>query len=783
MAKKKTITTTHKSVSSTEQKEPPVKKKKITTEETESAAVVKPVRKIKVSGNTILIVTEKPQAAEKIAAALSDGKDEKSKDKNGVAYYQFNKEGKNILVGCAVGHLFGIKQNEARGEFPNFDVSWMPNYQTKKSDYTKKYYDTLKRLSSEADEIVVATDYDIEGEVIGWNVVRFICKRPDARRMKFSALTKDELQESWNNLQPTINWGEAYAGETRHHLDWFYGINLSRGLMKALSSTGKFRILSIGRVQGPALKIIYDKEMTIKAFKSEPYWQVFVKVRDLNRERIEAKFPKDLFDEKELARFKYLKGQKGNAKTELEEESVAAPFPFDLTTLQTESYRMFGLTPAQTLSIAQGLYLAGVISYPRTSSQKYPIGIGYEKIMKKLQKYTQLTKYAVNPTPVEGLKSDPAHPAIYPTGDFKEMNEMEKKLYDLIVKRFIACFCAPAIVENKKVTIDINGLLFYTRGLRIVQKNWMNVYPNNTKDEDIPTLNGEVNVEEIRTEEKQTKPPQRYSAASLVKELEKRDLGTKATRANIVETLYDRGYIKEKSIELSPLGEKIIDTLLKYSPAIVDDELTREIEKEMEDISESKSGWLAKENKVMEQAKVSIRKIAKDITGNLEKIGKALADANEAVYEQEREDSTMTKCPNCEKGRLRIMFGKKYRRYFIGCDQYPNCKTIFSLPPTGMMKPARVKDEKGEEVSEMCPECKFPMVMALKKGRRPWKFCFNPKCPSNAEWQKKKEEYIKQKELEGAEAEEGSEEKKKAGEKTPADKKEVKEEDKEEEIE
>jgi len=722
-------------------------------------------RKLKVSGNTILIVTEKPQAAEKIAAALSDGKDEKSKDKNGVAYYQFNKEGKNILVGCAVGHLFGIKQNEARGEFPNFDVSWMPNYQTKKSDYTKKYYDTLKRLSAEADEIVVATDYDIEGEVIGWNVVRFICKKPDARRMKFSSLTKDELQESWNNLQPTINWGEAYAGETRHHLDWFYGINLSRGLMKALSSTGKFRILSIGRVQGPALKIIYDKEMTIKNFKSEPYWQVFLRVRDLNKQRIEVKFPKDLFDEKELARFKYLKDQKGSAKTELEEEKVLAPFPFDLTTLQTESYRMLGLTPAQTLSVAQGLYLAGVISYPRTSSQKYPVGIGYDKIMKKLQKYTQLTKYAVNPNPTEGPKSDPAHPAIYPTGEFKEMNEMEKKLYDLVVKRFIACFCAPAIVENKKVTVDVNGLLFYARGLRIVEKNWMNVYPNNTKDEDIPTLNGEVSVEEIRIEEKQTKPPQRYSAASLVKELEKRDLGTKATRANIIETLYDRGYVKEKSIELSPLGEKIIDTLLKYSPAIVDEELTREIEKEMIDISESKSGWKEKENKVMEEAKVSIRKIAKDITKNLDKIGKSLAEANEAVYEQEREDSTLTQCPNCKEGRLRIMFGKKYRRYFIGCDKYPACKTIFSLPPTGMMKPARIKDEKGEEVSELCQECKFPMVMALKKGRRPWKFCFNPKCPSNAEWQKKKEEYAKQKELEGNEAEDGSAEKKNSVEK------------------
>lgn len=720
----------------------------------ESETVATPLRekkttksktKVVSSGKNILIICEKPQAAEKIAAALSDNTDEKIKEKNGVAYYQFNKDGKNVLVGCAVGHLFGIKQNEARGTFPNFDVSWMPNYESKGGEYTKKYYDVLKRLARECEEVVVATDFDVEGEVIGWNVVRFICHRDDAKRMKFSSLTKEELQESWNNLLPTINWGEAYAGETRHHLDWFYGINLSRGLMKALSSTGKFRILSIGRVQGPALKIIYDKEMDIKAFKPEPYWQVFLRVRDLNKQKIEVKFPKDLTKEGDLARFKFLKGQKGNAITDIKEDQVSAPFPFDLTTLQTESYRMFGLTPAQTLSVAQSLYLDGVISYPRTSSQKYPEAIGYEKIINKLKKYTTLMKYATNKKPTEGPKSDPAHPAIYPTGESKELKEMEKKVYDLIVKRFLACFCPPAITDVKKVTVTVNSLDFTARGLQLKEKGWMNVYPSTIKEEEIPTVNGEVTVEEIRIEEKMTKPPQRYSPASIVKELEKRDLGTKATRANILETLNNRGYVRGKSLEITPLGEKIIETLAKYSPAIIDEELTRQIEKEMEEISGSSSNWKEKENKVMEKAKDSITKVAKDITKNLENIGKALAEANEEVYKQQAEDATLTTCPVCKKGNLRIMFGRKFKRYFVSCSAYPECKTIFSLPPGGMMKPAKKKDESGEEVHELCAECSFPMVLSLKKGKRPWKFCFNPKCKSNEEWQKKKEEFLKNK--------------------------------------
>jgi DNA topoisomerase-1 len=756
------------------------RKKKLETSSAQSLSEKPTKKQVQTSSaKTILIITEKPQAAEKIAAAISNNSDEKIKEKNGVSYYQFNRDGKNILVGCAVGHLFGIKQNEARGTFPNFEVSWRPNYESKGSDYTKKYFDILKRLSKEADEVIVATDYDIEGEVIGWNVARFIANKADtAKRMKFSSLTKEELENSWEHLEPHLNWGEAYAGETRHHLDWFYGINLSRGLMKALSSTGKFRILSIGRVQGPALKIVYDKEIEIKNFKAEPYWQIFLRIRDFNKNRLEVKFPKDIFDKKELRRFEFLKGKKGIAKTEIKEDTINPPHPFDLTTLQTESYRLFGLTPAQTLSVAQSLYLDGVISYPRTSSQKYPATIGFEKILKNLQKYTQLVKYAVNKNPIEGPKSDPAHPAIYPTGEMKkELSETEKKVYDLIVKRFISCFALPAVVENKKVIVDVDGLLFNAKGMMIKEKNWMNVYPNTYKEEEIPTIEGEVNIEEIRIEEKMTKPPARYTAASLVKELEKRNLGTKATRANIVETLENRGYTKGKSIEVTPLGIKMIETLKKYSPVIIDDELTRNFEDEMEKISESKSDWKTQEVKVMEKAKVSIQKIAKDITANLNKIGEELAEANEEVYKQQAEDATLMQCPVCKKGNLRIMFGRKFKRYFVSCSAYPECKTIFSLPPNGMMKPLRKKGdasdsllsanrdseknitnanrERENEVPELCAECGYAMVMSLKKGKKPWRFCFNPKCKTNEEWQKKREEFLKSKESEAKPGEDG----------------------------
>ena len=682
--------------------------------------------------NTTLIITEKPQAAAKIAAALSGATDEKITNKDKVSYYEFHKGSRRYIVGCAVGHLYGIQQVAKRGPFPNFEVEWQPSYQKGRSAFTKKYLNVLKKLAKEADEFIVATDFDVEGEVIGWNVVRFVCNQKDAKRMKFSLLTKEALDESFENLLPTINWGAAIAGETRHYIDWFYGINLSRGLMKALSSTGTFRILSIGRVQGPALKIVADRETEINDFKSEPYWQIFLQVKDIKGQQIEVKHPKDIFKKGELLKFKHLQGKKGQAMTTIKEEEVKAPTPFDLTTLQTEAYKNCGYTPTQTLRAAQSLYLAGIISYPRTSSQKYPASIGYDKILKRLKKFTTQVKYAVNKKPTEGAKEDPAHPAIYPTGEMKKINEGDKRIYDLIVKRFISCFCESARVENKHIKVDVGGLKFGTKGVQIKEKGWIHVYPSSIKESKVPTVDGEVDVLEIRTEEKETKPPRRYSAASLVKELEKRELGTKATRASIVETLYSRGYVRDKSIEVTELGMRMTETLEKYSPIILDEELTREMTKELDEIEMSDSTKDGKkkemevlkkeEDKILGHAKKVVTKIAEGMTKHMDAMGKSLADANAIVWEEEKEANTMTECPVCHKGKLRVMYGKRFSRYFVSCDAYPDCKTIYSLPPKGMMKPARLSKKAAEEAGkkeddlEMCAECGFPLVQSFPIG-------------------------------------------------------------------
>jgi len=669
----------------------------------------------------ILIVTEKPQAALKIASALSSTARKYSE--NNVPFYELERNGKRIVVASAVGHLFNLTYVKGQTGWPIFNLEWIPSYESKTAHFTKNYYMLLKKLSKRASEVIIATDYDNEGELIGWNVLRFITGQKDAKRMKYSTLTKPELEKSYENPMKTLDWGQAYAGETRHKIDWLYGINLSRALMSAIKLAGSFKILSIGRVQGPALKIIVDRDKEIENFKSQPYWQIFALVKET-----ELKHVKDIFDKKELKDFENIK--KGVAETTEKEEHYEPPHPFDLTTLQRESYAHLKLSPSRTLQVAQSLYLDGIISYPRTSSQKIPKEIEPKKIIEKLSKQFKETKIATRVNPVEGEKSDPAHPSIYPTGEFKNLQDDEEKLYNLIVKRFLACFSPNAEGIAKRIQlISENGKKFTANGLTITKMGWTQVYPTTFEEKQIPTINGPVNVDRIRFEEKETQPPKRYTPASLITLLEKKNLGTKATRSAIVDTLFDRGYLDGKSIQATSLGVKLIEALEKYSPIIIDENLTRDVEEKTEELLNMKSGWSAKEEETVSQVKRLIIDISKEFKVNEKLIGIQILAGIQDGREQQKEQNTLMPCTKCNVGNLQIRFSKKSRRSFVGCSNYPQCTAVYSLPPNAMIKKTDKKSERN-----------LPILIALRKGKRPWEFEFDPNWKPDPNYKKDKEE-------------------------------------------
>jgi len=631
-----------------------------------------------------LIIAEKPSAAKKIAESLADSKP--TKKGAGCPYYELTHGNEDIMVCSGVGHVYTLEEKKkGKWVYPTYDIDWFPSHKVRKdADYTKKYVDTITKLAKDAKKFIIATDYDTEGEVIGYNILRFACKQKDALRMKFSTVTKPDLQKAFKTPEKTINWGQANAGITRHNLDWLYGINISRALTLAIKKGGQYKVLSSGRVQGPALKILVDKELEIKAFIPKQYWELHLDLKD-GKTEIESSHKEDKFwDEKEAQKiFKKCDKKDATVKQATAKKfQQPPPTPFDLGSLQTEAHRCFGMAPKETLEHAQSLYSHGWTSYPRTSSQKLPKEIGYKTILDGLKKnplYQKLAEFVIKETkmiPKEGKKTDPAHPAVYPTGLVPgNLRDREKKVYDLIVKRFIAVFGEAATRETVTYTFDCEQEDFITKGTRTVDPKWHLLYAPYVKlDEvELPKLEEGKHLKHKKLEkiQKETKPPKRYTASSIINELEKRGLGTKATRAEIVDNLFKRGYVHEKSIQATELGIEIIEILQGHVPEMVDVELTKSFEAGMDKIRENKKT----QEEVIEKAKKELDKILKKFKKDELEIGKELVTSQRAY---EAKENTLGLCPVCKKGKFRIKRGPYGK--FVGCTAYPDCKGTAKIP-------------------------------------------------------------------------------------------------------
>ena len=508
---------------------------------------------------TTLIIAEKPSAAQKIAEALADKGAKKSVYLKKIPFYELTHNGEEIKVVCAVGHLFTVSEKDKKGwKYPIFSMEWKPSYEVSKgAAFTKPYVALIKSACKGIKNIIVATDYDIEGEVIGFNIVRFVCGKKDAYRMKFSTTTKEDLREAYDKVMKHMDHGQVEAGITRHELDWLFGINLSRALtLSVKNATGMFKILSSGRVQGPALKILAGRELDIQKFIPVPYWELALDTKELDALHEHGKFD----DRKEVEKiYEKCKGHKAIVKkVDRDRFNQDAPHPFDLTALQVEAYKVLRIQPSETLEIAQILYTNSYISYPRTSSNQLPESIGYKKIMDKLKAQPhykvfceELMKGPLKPN--NGKKTDEAHPAIYPTGEVPEdLDERERKLYDLIVKRFLATFAKAAVRETVNITIDVNKENFIAKGTRTIEANWHKYYHPYVKlqEEEINVdEKQELKVNSLDILDKQTAPSRRYTPASIIKELEKRKLGTKCLLGKTPIWIYDNNQYKKIFIE------------------------------------------------------------------------------------------------------------------------------------------------------------------------------------------------------------------------------------------
>ncbi len=681
--------------------------------------------------NYTLIVTEKPDAAKRIAEALdSQGKPRQFKE-NGVPYFVASRD-RDLVVVPAIGHLYTIvHETGTRSNYPVFNFKWTPRHLAEKDAKRIGYWiETFSKLSHDADTFVSACDYDIEGSLIGYSILKYACggKEASAKRMKFSTLTKAELEQAYTQLLPSLDFALIEAGRTRHEVDWLYGINLSRALtLAARRWSSRYHTLSTGRVQGPTLQFLAEREKEICSFVPTPYWQIKAEAEILNSV-VEAEYEKKRINTRTEANsvVKACAGKTAKVmNVEVRRVNQKSPFPFDVGALQREAYSLFGYTPRRTLAIAQHLYLDALISYPRTSSQKLPPLIGYTTIfnsLKQKHEYAKLAKKLLEKEqlkPREGTKEDPAHPAIYPTGKLPEkpLRPPEKRIWDLVVRRFLAVFGEDALKEILKVRLDVNGHSFFLRGRRILKQGWMEYYMPYVRAEEVllPQIeeSDAVRLRRVTREDKFTCPPPRYNPSSLLKRMEELGIGTKATRADIIQTLYNRGYVRDERIVVTELGFDLIDVLNKYAPIVISAQLTRELEGKMEQIRKNKM----KRKTVLDEVVGQLKSQLEHFKENEETIGEALTHAIQRAQAQER---IVGKCPNCGTGNLTIVYSRKTGKRFIGCSNYFKniCSTSFPLPQRGTVKPA----------GNSCKTCGWSHILVRFKGRRPWNLCFNPDC-------------------------------------------------------
>ncbi len=689
-----------------------------------------------------LIVTEKPDAAQRIAESLNlKGKPKKVKDRN-VPYFLAERD-KPLVIVPALGHLYTVVHEYGkRNYYPVFNFKWAPRHLAEKgATQIKAWVEVISKLAENADSYIDACDYDVEGALIGYTILKYACgnKENEATRMKYSTLTKAELEKSYAERLSHLDFGMIEAGKTRHEVDWLYGVNISRALTIAANRCSKrYTTLSTGRVQGPTLNFLVARERSINSFVPTPYWSILAEIEIQGKNYPVDYQPKIIGKKADADALVEACSGKAGRITKIEEKTttITPPIPFDLGSLQGEAYSLFGYTPQRTGKIAERLYLDALISYPRTSSQKLPPAINYKSILLGLRQeptYQELASELLQKEdlhPKEGAKEDPAHPAVYPTGNRPEriLDESERRILDLIVRRFMAVFWEPGIKQNMKATIDVNGHFLYLRGRRIQKEGWMKCYKPYLRGEEVslpPIKKGEtVQLNKIEREDKFANPPPRYNPSSLLKRMEKEGIGTKATRADIIETLYTRKYITEDRITVTDLGFDVNEILRHYAQPVISVKLTRDLEEKMEQIQNNNE----KREHILVEAVNRLKPVLTELKKREPIMGGALSTAIQKARMQER---VIGDCPNCHTGTLTIFFSRRTKKRFIGCTNFfkKTCQTSFPLPQRGTVKAA----------GRLCKGCGWPLLFVYIRGKRPWNLCFNPACPKKGERRKRLE--------------------------------------------
>lgn len=685
-----------------------------------------------------LIVTEKSNAAKRIADILSVGK-AKSTKLNSLPVFTFDDDDTEVVCVGLKGHILKVDFPREYSNWQNVDPKSLINADILKVP-TKGSVSIIKLIQKEArkaDEIIIATDFDREGELIGADAVnkmKEVNKNASVKRARFSALTDSEIKKAFSELEE-IYHDLASAGEARQDIDLIWGATLTRFISLASSRLGKL-FLSVGRVQSPTLALTVLREKERQAFISTPYWQIKAIFRKDGEEFVASHKTERFLKETEAqAVLEKLKGNGRVISVSRSQRKLQPPAPFNTTAFLTAASSI-GVSPSRAMRIAENLYINGLISYPRVDNTVYPSSLDFREILTAIKNNQAFGEIAAELaeakklTPTRGKLQATDHPPIHPTGLAQEndLKGPDWKIYQLVARRFLATLSPAALVENASAEIEVDREPFVVKGSCVVDEGWLRAYPySRRKDEEIPDLRqgDEVELVEPIFEAKETQPPARYSQGRLIQKMEELGLGTKATRHQIIQNLYDRGYTHSDPIVPTELGMKVAESLLKHTNPIATSQMTAELEKAMDQVADGQ----AKKSEVVDRSRTMLAQVMNLLDSKKEEVG-------QEIRQGIKDDRIVGKCPNCDQS-LRIIRSKKTKKRFVGCGGYPDCKTAYPLPQFGEII----------SLNEYCDQCQSPKIKVLSGKGKAWVLCIDPKCPSKGEnnYQKKTPKETKKK--------------------------------------
>jgi DNA topoisomerase I len=630
--------------------------------------------------------------------------------------------GRNYIVKPSFGSVRDLPKSEMGVDIDN---NFEPKYVVMREERTRKAVKDLKDAAEKVEEILLASDPDREGEAIAWHVAEILKsykKTQDlpAKRVVFHEITKKSVQDAIKNPRD-INSHLVDAQQARRVLDRLVGYKLSPLLDCVVSRRG----MSAGRVQSVAVRMVVEREHEIRAFVSQEYWSLMGLFLTPREDRLKAQLFKRNGQTVKV-------GDPGHVKSKDEMDQILADLegadyrvasverkevrrypspPFITSTLQQEASRKLRMTPAATMAVAQQLYQGlpvgdegqvGLITYMRTDSTRLS-GEALSDVRAYIGRQFDQGMLPEKPNFYKSKKSaQEAHEAIRPTSTARTpesvapyLDERQLRVYTLIWQRFVACQMAPAVLDQTVISIEARQYEFRASGSVIKFAGFLKLYEESTDDtpEDengaglLPEVkDGEqVAAEELKPEQHFTKPPARYSEASLIRAMEENGIGRPSTYAPTINTILTREYVAKDKGRLVPteLGETVNEWLVAHFPDILSIGFTAHLEEHLDEVEEGNREW-------HDLTREFYGDFAKDLAVTEEKMVRQVVGEN-------------PRCPECGDA---MELRESWRGLYLGCVHYPTCKG--TLP---------IKKTRAEPIptDEICPECGSPMV--IREGR------------------------------------------------------------------